>query len=86
MPKLKTASVESELRDILADLGFDDDEFAPNDTLESLGLDSLDVAEFWLLVEDKFLGGAELDFEVVQQLDSLQKITAWLDRNRKEGK
>jgi len=85
-PQVKAAlsTTEKAVRDILLDLGFDDEDISPNDTLEALGLDSLDVAEFWLEVESQFFRGEELDFDLVQQLDSLQKIIGWLDRCRKD--
>ena len=86
MPKTKTNTVEATVREILLGLAIDAEETSPNDTLESLGLDELDRVEFWMMVEDVYFGGQELPMEEVQELDSLQKIYAYIDRKRGYGK
>jgi len=81
--KRVSASSETVIRDILWTLAVGDDDMTGSSHLvDDLGMDSLDLAEMWLRIEEEF-GIQELDDpDKISDLLTVQQVVAFVDRQR----
>lgn len=50
----------------------------PNKTFENIGMDSLDMYNFFVQIEDDL--GVEVPDDVFEELDTLEKVRAYLEK------